>query len=171
MYLFHSLFYFSQSSSIITPLSKDKHPSISSSTASTTTSTPTSSFTTSTLSSSSSTKKIVFESILSSVSPQNTHTNGFFPSINGASHTFACGATNNCVRITEYAISSNYTFNCFEANLPIIFELLNANNTKVLSFGFLPQNAKMITNIQSKSKICRKVKRFFFLYKMDIFNI
>lgn len=114
----------------------------------------------------STTKKINLDSGFSINSNYNTISSSFRPAVFGASHTFVCGTGKNCLRINEYAIASNYSFNCREAFLPIIFEIVNSSNSKFLSFGYLPADGKLIQEDQKTTGICKKIKRLFLFIKI-----
>jgi hypothetical protein len=87
------------------------------------------------------------------------------------SNLIVCG-DDSCHIIKKYTIAENNTFNCFEENLFIIFDLSSNNKTKLSYSGFLqPNNEKILVDKHTKSESCRKIKRFGHknFYKLFIF--
>jgi hypothetical protein len=75
------------------------------------------------------------------------------------SNLIVCG-DETCQIIKKYSIAENNTFNCFDENIMIIFELLVQNKTKIQYNGYLqPNHDKLVVDKQAKSEVCRKIKR------------
>ena len=99
-----------------------------------------------------------------SPSTVNQHISGlpqFVPTVIGASKTYVCGSE-KCLKISEYAIASNFSYNCFEDYLPISFEVPDNESNKYLSFGFLPEDGTQIQKKQINRNSCKIIKRCYF---------
>ena len=74
--------------------------------------------------------------------------------ISNATNTFSC-YKDNCQFIREFTIANNFSFDCYDRYLPIIY--LHGAQEKI---GFLPnQNRPIISNTQIVSDVCILIKR------------
>ena len=67
------------------------------------------------------------------------------------SNAVVCEDGFKCVRITQFSISLNHSFNCFNKYLPII---ITENQS-----GFYPPKGGIIHSTQKNLDFCRRIKR------------
>lgn len=72
----------------------------------------------------------------------------------------------NCQVIKKYAIADTHSFNCYNKNLAISFEMMHYNKTKIETFGYLLQlnsQSNVISETQNSSSVCQHIKRCLFI--------
>jgi hypothetical protein len=74
-----------------------------------------------------------------------------------------CGE-DTCQIIKKYTIAENNTFDCFDENLLISFELVASNRSKITYNGFLMPNTKILVDKQIRTEFCKKIRRFIIFY-------
>ena len=91
---------------------------------------------------------------------ENNSNLNFAISVNEA-RLVACGFTEMCQKVEEFKITENSSYNCFDKYLPIVFNTLAVNRSKLPTKGFLEQHSGHIHLQQSHENVCRKIKRFY----------
>jgi hypothetical protein len=73
---------------------------------------------------------------------------------------YFCDSEKFCESITEFDISQNESFSCFDRNLAIRFQSSDTQNgSKTPVSGFLKKDKAVIAKSQHTSKICHHIKR------------
>lgn len=95
----------------------------------------------------------------------STHHN---PIIKDVENTFACIAT-HCYNIQEFRIAENYTMDCHNNEVLILFEI-EVDSKMVKSFGYLGHTTNkgnyVKTILSERSKYCKSIKRLVFIFKL-----
>ena len=81
-----------------------------------------------------------------------------------------CGE-DTCQIIKKYTIAENNTFDCFDENLLISFELVANNRSKITYNGFLMPNTKIVVDKQIRTEFCKKIRRFIILFSQFQNNV
>lgn len=83
----------------------------------------------------------------------------------------ACGRTELCQKIESFKITDNTSYNCYDKYLPLVFDSMSLNGTKLPAKGFLEQNSVHIHQQQIQEGFCKKIKRFSFLINFQTYNL
>ncbi|CAF0938014.1 unnamed protein product [Brachionus calyciflorus] len=75
--------------------------------------------------------------------------------IEHVSYSSICDSDDKCLRIKEFEIPNNFSNNCFEKNLPIIFGSIGKSTS-----GFYPPNGEFIESSQENYSFCKIIKKF-----------
>ncbi len=82
--------------------------------------------------------------------------------ITNAKNLFACISEGSCHSITEYRISSENSFSCYDQNILIdLTSLKNLTEGNKMPYGFLTRDRAIIES-QTTTRTCLRIKRYFF---------
>ncbi|CAF1109792.1 unnamed protein product [Brachionus calyciflorus] len=82
------------------------------------------------------------------------------PNVDSVENLFSCGSEDICLKVRQFYVSANNTFNCKHSFLRIEFFVENKEKIKILTTGFLAAHGGYVHTQQRTSELCKKIRRY-----------